>query len=131
VEILEILSPDIAFDEEIRERARTSSKSLCTKHYIVHENEKEVAFLSLDLRPDIEALVVYELFVPRKMRHRGIGTRVMKETERLARSMGFRKLLLNPKPFEGDYSKAELVNWYRQQGFTERSDFPTQLEKLI
>ena len=89
--LVELTSAGDAGNEEIRQKANASSRSQHTMHYSVYENDHEVAFLSLDIRPDVDHLVLYEIFVSREFRRRGIATRLLAQTESLARCWGYRK----------------------------------------
>jgi len=129
--LIEIASDEQATDEEVRERAKTSKKAARTKHYIVCEDHCEVAFLSLDLIPDVDYLVLYEIFVPKRLRGRGIGTRLLTEVERVAKSNEYQRITLTPWPLDPDYPEEKLVSWYERCGFKERLDCPSELEKWI
>ena len=82
MEFLEITAAEQCHEQEIRARASASSKARHTRHYVVWQEGLTVAFLSLDLIPNVEYLVVYELFVPRALRRQGVGSRVLAEVER-------------------------------------------------
>jgi N-acetylglutamate synthase-like GNAT family acetyltransferase len=130
-ELLEITTPDPVSDRELRERACTSPKGQMTKQYVFLEDGREVAFLSLDHRRDLGVLVLYEMFVPMGLRHQGIGSRLLQYAERMAKRDGYKKVFVWPKPFEQNYPRADLVEWYRKHGYSERSDCPDEMEKQV
>ncbi len=82
------------------------------------ENGNEVAYLALDWWPLHQRtdLVLYELFVPQKFRHCGVGARILAETERLAIAAGYLRVVLTARPLE-PYAKERLSEWYLSHGF--------------
>jgi GNAT superfamily N-acetyltransferase len=102
-----------------------------TKQFAVREDGSEVAFLALDLIPDTDYLVLYEIFVPSELRRQGIGLRLLGEVENLARSLGYEKVTLFPSPLDSGYPESKLVAWYRRHGYATRPDCPTELEKRV
>src|ERR1039457_2019335 len=106
---------------EIRRRAEQSSKSLYTRHYLLIDKGKEVAFVSVDLRPKVDYQVLYELFVPTELRGNGSGSQALGLVDALARTLGLARIVLNPMPFEGRFSQARLRNWYKKHGYEESS----------
>ena len=125
-----IKEPSEIVDLKIRERAVNSSKSYQTIHFLAFEEEQEVAFLSVDTRPNVPYLVLYELFVPRQLRNRGIGSRVLIQVEVLARNLGYEKITVFPSPLELDFPKERLWKWYRKHGYI-LSSCESELEKSI
>src|SRR5262245_9285037 len=98
-------------DPEICERLAQSPRGRHTQHYIVTEDEAEVAFLSLDFVPRVDYLVLYEIYVPERLRRSGIGSRLIVEVENIARSHGYTRVTLSPSPLDTDKSATELLNW--------------------
>jgi len=129
--LLEIANPENITTVAIRKRAEASSRSLHTKQYVVVENGLEVGFLSLDIRPKVDYLVLYELFVPEEYRCRGVASRTLIETEKFAKSLEYKKVTLNPSSLENEYPKSKLINWYKKRGYIERQECPSELEKCI
>lgn len=117
--------------DSLRARAEKSSKSAYTHHYLVYDEDSEVAFLSLDIRPNVDYLVLYEIFVKPELRHQGIGSRLLLETEKLAKNLGLWRIILNPEPFERNFSREALVNWYRKKGYVTAEQCPIELEKHL
>lgn len=76
-------------NEAIRRSAKDGSKAVVTRHFVAVENHEEVAFVSLDIfPPSQQPLCLYTLVVPKLLRRKGIGSRVLAEVERQAREMG-------------------------------------------
>lgn len=76
-QIVEVADSRTVVNYSLRDRALASSRGCYTKHYIVYDQDSEVGFLSVDPRPDLNLLVIYEIFVMPQIRGRGIGTRVL------------------------------------------------------
>lgn len=131
LEIVEITPESQPNDPEVRERATTSSKSRCTKHFLIRKDKVEVGFLSIDTIPEVEYLVVYEIFVPRALRKRGVGSEILREAENIGRQLGYKRVNLTPCPLEFGYSPQELIAWYKSRGYRTRRECQTELEKLI
>jgi GNAT superfamily N-acetyltransferase len=131
MEIIEITAPEDGAYPELRARAVTSTKARHTHHYIIRDGDEEIAFLSLDLIPSVNYLVLYEVFVPQELRRRGIGSKVLREVEELAKRRGYEKITLTACPLDDDFSEDELVGWYKKRGYTESPDCPDKLEKWL
>ncbi len=97
-------------DIELGGFAEGRPKGKYTQHYAVMLGAQEVAFLALDFIPEAEYLVLYEIWVPKKLRHKGIGSHVIQELDRIAKDWGYRKIFVRPSPFENDYPESELFN---------------------
>jgi GNAT superfamily N-acetyltransferase len=121
------LSPPSA----IAERSELSNRSRCTRHYVAFEAGRAVAFVSLDIHHRLQWLVLYELFVPREYRGRGIGTCALSVVERFGRKLGYAKLTLRPHPLDIEYPFSKLKSWYRRLGYEARGDSADDLEKVI
>lgn len=119
-------------DESIKNRIRQSSKTRYTLHYVFQRKIGEaLAFLSIDVRPNVDYLVLYEIFVPPGLRENGIGSRALIQVESLAKKLGLKRIALFPKPFEKNISKEKLIAWYKNRGFIESNSCPDELEKVI
>ncbi len=103
---------------EIQGRAENGSACQLTKKYAAYENGCEVAYFALDWWPldQKRDLWLYELFVPLHLRHRGIGTHILAEVEKLALDNCYQRVVLVARPLE-NYSKKKLRDWYRKHGF--------------
>lgn len=131
VQLVELNGDDRCNDVELHARMSQSPKARHTHHYVGIKDELEVAFLALDQIPDVDYLVLYEIFVRSGCRGSGIGSRLLGEVERLAAALGYAKITLSPWPLEQGYPEAKLIAWYKRHGYVERSDFPAELEKGI
>jgi len=110
-------NPEEIVDLGIRERYVNSSRSCYTQHYVIKDDGCEVGFLSLDLAPLDEPLVIYEVFVPRHLRRNGLGTKLLKVAEQTARSLGYEWTLIIPKTMDDAFPQANLEAWYRENGY--------------
>jgi len=98
--------------------------------YVVYKGGNQVAILFFDLCV-CDGLVLYELFVAKEYRRRGIGTALIREAEVVASSRGYSQLVLRPRPLEDGLSCEQLVRWYRARGFTPSVDRPDLLRKEV
>lgn len=129
--LLELANLESVDSFEIRKRSEASSKSQHTKQYFIVENDLEVGFLSLDIRPNVDYLVLYEIFVLQKYRCQGVASRTLAEVEQFAKSLKYKKITLSPSPLENEQSKPELICWYKKRGYVESQECPSELEKYI
>jgi hypothetical protein len=53
----------------------------------------------------------------------------LQAAETLARTLGYSKIYLLPKPFEGDYPERKLIEWYRKHSYQWRADCPSKWKK--
>jgi len=114
MEFVELRTCENALTCEVRERAKRNTHEL-TKNYSVRENGAEVAYVALE-RHDRRYLILYEMFVPEALRQQGIGSRILAETERLAKAESYPRVLLIAHPLE-PYPQEKLAAWYRRRGF--------------
>ncbi|MBF0328583.1 MAG: GNAT family N-acetyltransferase [Nitrospirae bacterium] len=119
IQLIKADTADCFKSSELMMRASESSKSLKTKHYRVIADCGEVAFVSLDRwpEPEISRMVIYEIFVLRNMRRKGIGTALLTEIEKVAMQEGFRKTYLRPSTLDCTFSQTDMVNWYLCKGY--------------
>jgi GNAT superfamily N-acetyltransferase len=126
--IVEVVDWRGVINGAIRDRAERSSRGSCTKHFVLYEQGNEVAFLSVDPRPDLNLLVIYEVFVVPELRRHGISTRVLLAAEKLARETGFPRARLTPKALgyppgeERDRETRKLIEWYERHGYRVTAD---------
>ena len=76
-------------------------------------------------------MVLYEIFVKRDMRRKGIGTAVLSEIEKIAVEEGFLKIRLRPSPLDREMSQWELVNWYLREGYDWELNSSGNMEKQL
>jgi len=63
-------------------------------------------------------LYVEGLFVERRFRGRGFGSRLLSEAEGLARRLWLKEMMLEPSPLdESFFGYDDLVSWYLKRGF--------------
>lgn len=130
--MLEILiNPEHLENEAIRNRAKSRSRAMSTHHYVAKESGNEIGFVAIDANQNVEHLVLYEIFVPPNLRLKGIGTKLLVEVEAMAKELGYKKVTVNPEPFEQDYPKSKLVEWYKSHGYREIASGTKELEKFV
>jgi GNAT superfamily N-acetyltransferase len=92
VELMLVQSPADFKREDNRRRAEIGGKNSLTNQFAAWEHGEEVGFLSLDIyppdqHPDIDWYTIYEIFVPRPLRSKGIGTRLLEAAEQAGREI--------------------------------------------
>ena len=113
MELRSITNPENLQNDTIRNRARGGSKTAVTRHFAAIEGEVEVAFVALDILPAPEdQLVLYELVMPKELRSRGIGSRVLMEVESLAKEWKYVGMLIRPHPLDEHWTTDRLNRWY-------------------
>jgi GNAT superfamily N-acetyltransferase len=118
-------------DAEIRQRISSSSKGKRTRQFIAQQDSLEIGFASMDEIPEMSCLALCELFVPTQLRGFGLGRLLLKMVEARALAQGYEQVTLSPSPLELEFPAERLVDWYKRQGYTERTGCPTELEKKI
>jgi GNAT superfamily N-acetyltransferase len=131
VELVEVQPDGPCHDPEIRQHMSSSKKARFTKHFIARQDGNYVGFVAIDKNPGVDYLVLYELFVSKRLRGAGLGASLLDEVEKWAASEGYERVTLFPSPLELGFPAARLVAWYKRHGYTERPDFPSELEKWI
>jgi GNAT superfamily N-acetyltransferase len=124
-------NPSNISDHQLRDKALHSSKATYTKHYIAYDYSDEIGFLSLDIIPNTDYLILYEIYVKPHLRRRGIGTELLKLVERHARELDYKYVFVRPQPMEENISKDHLITWYLNNGFIVKDKVPDELYKLI
>jgi GNAT superfamily N-acetyltransferase len=113
----------------LRARAELSPKARFTEHYVAKDGENEVAFVSIDANPGVDYLVLYELFVDRRGRRQGHGTRIVDAVAGLARARGYNRIRLRPHALD-NVAPADVETFYSRAGFLS-GDTTGELEKAI
>ncbi|QWG19214.1 GNAT family N-acetyltransferase [Bradyrhizobium sediminis] len=116
---------------DIRQRMECSPKARFTKHYVARHEGIEIGFVAVDVIPEADFLVLYELFILASFRGRGLGALVLTEVERFASHLEYPCITLYPSPLEPHFPVERLVAWYRRQGYSQRKESPLELEKRI
>jgi GNAT superfamily N-acetyltransferase len=116
-------------DPELRTIARHSKRGPQTIWYRVIFNGREVAFVAIDrLR---QHFVLLQLFVPRALRGKGIGSAVLRTVEALARSEGYGSVRVWPRPIDRSVDLESLGRWYRVRGYRVVPNGAGDMEKQV
>jgi hypothetical protein len=118
MELREVQRDEQLADEELQNRHANSSLSTVTHHYAALEAEVEVGFLAADIISEYEFFVIYEIWVPSRLRRREIGTRILYAAGRLGRDLGYEKALLVPKTLCQEFEQDKLEAWYQRKGYS-------------
>jgi ribosomal protein S18 acetylase RimI-like enzyme len=114
--------------EELDIRARHNPWTEQRLQYLVRSGGRAVAFVSFDMLPERDFIVLYELFVASRHRRRGIGSTLVAEAKRIASVRGYRRIIVRPAPLSEDVSEEVLTAWYQSLGFRLRASEPGTLE---
>lgn len=131
IRLIEVVSADDFHQPELSERFRVSTKSSKTVSYRALRDKCEVAFVALDRWPELDRLVLYELFVPVSLREKGVGSATLQAVEELAVSEGFAVVRLLPRPLDPSVDHDRLQRGYRHRGYRTTSDGTGELEKHL
>jgi GNAT superfamily N-acetyltransferase len=88
-----------------------------THWYRFVNQTSEYAFVILDIWPDDDAVILYELVVSPPLRRTGVGTTVLAAVEALTKKMGRCRVRLRPHPLDDSISPSALVRWYMKNGY--------------
>mgnify|MGYP006421193415 FL=1 len=118
-------------DPEIRDRCRVSPRSRNTVHFVYREHGHEAAFLALDVIEGADYLVLYEIYVPLRMRGNGIGGRALAALAAFAAAKGCSWIYAFAHPIDGTRTEQDLERWYVQNGFCPRDNGTGELELSV
>lgn len=118
-------------DGTLRKRARECARIRFTKHYIVHDDNREVAYLAIDYVPGFDYIFLYELFIRKEDRGKGIGSELLSRVEKLAKELGYKKVMLHAESFDKNITKESIENWYKKRGYLPSGKIQNGLEKLL
>ena len=118
-------------NEEILHRVANSVKAKNTEHYVAKINRQEIGFISVDSNEGVDYLVLYEIFIPHSFRGKGYGSKLLEQVVVMAKNLGYKRVTVNPEPFEKDFPKEILIKWYQKNGFSEMKGNTGEFEKNI
>lgn len=116
MELLEISSEQIS-DEKIRERWTHAGNGMYTHRFIAMEDGKEVGFLAVDIIPEYEHFIIYEIYVVKSSRRHGIGVKLLDAAEQMALDNGYAWSLVTARSLTDDFSQVDLEAWYRRRSY--------------
>lgn len=116
---------------DICQRMTRSSKAKFTKHYVAKHDGIEVGFVAMDVIPGVDYLVLYEIFIIASFRGVGLGALLLSQVEHFADLFEYARVTVFPTPIEPPFPAQRLVAWYKRNGYSERADCPSELEKML
>jgi GNAT superfamily N-acetyltransferase len=122
MELVELTNPEQASNVELRERAKHIGANGYTKNFLVFEEGREVAFVSLDFWPKGYPLILHDLLVSTDVRRNLVGTRVLNAVEVIAKQNNYPAVSLQPKSFNSSLPNKRLISWYKRCGYTQVSN---------
>lgn len=117
IEIKEIVSTNQINSMRIRAKAKDSSKSAITTHYLILNREDEVGFISIDRDNIKNRITVYEIFIEPTHRRKGYASEAMRCAERLALHMGCDSICVLPLIPGDRKATRELIKWCLRLGY--------------
>ena len=130
MKLIEITEDIPVNSDEIKGRIVQSKKNAYTQHYLIMDNEDEIAFLSLDLMYDRKLLFLYELFVINSKRKKGYGSKIMDLVFEFAKNQSFAEVYLDPNPFDGSITLDVLKRFYIKKGFKIQEETSQMVKKI-
>jgi len=116
IEIVAVASPGALRSPVLRDRAERAWRPN-SRQYVARLGSNEAGYLSFEDRADLRIGVVYEIFVVRESRGRGVGSSLLAYGEGLARAASYSGVRLCPRPLDDDIDRSRLVRWYERQGY--------------
>ena len=129
MQLKEILRDDEILDEEISVWFKESPSVSIIRHYVARENGAEVGFVSVDITPT--AFFIYTLCVPKRLRKKGIGSRLLIAAEALALGQGYQEVRLRPQTLDPCFPQRKLEEWYRRNGYSSTKECKDVFTKRI
>lgn len=117
---------------DLKQRATCNVPAETRLRYVVLRGKEEVAFLSFDLIPTWDFLVLYEMYVAKPFRRQGIGTQILDLADDIARRHG-RKSVVHTvgAPLDSDISHKKLVQYFLDRGFQRTRRARNSLERFV
>lgn len=130
VETIELLSPSDLSDIQLFQRAH-KAKVFRSRQLLARILNIEVGYLSFDNRPDLKIGVLYDLLVLPNHRCQGIGRSLVQAAENIALSLGYKRIRLCPRAFDGSVNQKWLESWYLHQDYLPCNDGTNEFEKKL
>jgi GNAT superfamily N-acetyltransferase len=115
----------------LAERARHAPSSPISRLFRVRADGEEAGLVVLDVWCRSDEVVLYELYIDPKHRHRGIGSGTLKAVEGYARSLGRRTVKLIPHSLDPTVKDTVLIEWYRSLGYSWERGLESCLVKAV
>lgn len=128
IEIAEFTLPAALNDLQLRERA-LHSKVARSRQFLATIDGAEAGYLSVDDRSDLKLVVLYDLLVLLRFRRKGIGSALVANGENLARALGYNRVRVLPRAFDGSVGQRWLESWYVHRGYKLAGDGTEEYEK--
>jgi GNAT superfamily N-acetyltransferase len=96
MELIEAITDQIS-DNEVRRRHLESSVGEHTMHYVACESGVDIGLLSVDPIPGYDDFIIYEIFVPARLRREGIGSRILRAAEKIGKELGTKAFCFQQK----------------------------------
>ncbi len=116
MEIREVKLVDVKC-EILRERLERA-KSGRTVEYVVIINDAEVAALSYEDWSEKSLGFIYEIFLLKQYRNKGLGSKILEFAEKKAIELKCQKIELDAHSLDEHTEQNWLFSWYEKKGYT-------------
>ena len=87
--------------------------------------------MAVDRRPELDLLVLYEVFVPRALRNQGYGGEALSAVEEMAVKERFSVVRIRQHPLDEDVDHDDLIRWYRRRGYRPDPSIASEMKKRV
>jgi hypothetical protein len=132
VELHPIRSTKQLWHPTLKKRMKLSPPPGVMKHLRAMLAHEEIGLVVIDLFPDTDELILYELFINPDLRRSGNGSATLRAVEDHAWRIGRRRVTLEARQIDPpSMSEPELVRWYQARGYTKSPRLEGGLEKRL
>jgi GNAT superfamily N-acetyltransferase len=119
-------------DPVLRSRASKAPALDTIRRLKVNADGVETALVLLDVHPDHDSVILYEIFLLAGQRNVGIGTKILAAVEGYVLNLGRACLEVWPRSVDrASRSDAQLVKWYRRHGYRSAEAGSQRLKKAL
>lgn len=113
-----VLSCSEISNAALRQWAEPRSRASYTRIFVATVDNKDIAYVAVDVVPIRDYVELYQLYVLPEQRRRGSGTTILRKVEQMATELGLKKIVLNPQPIDGEWTREDLIRWYLRNGYS-------------
>lgn len=118
-------------DPKLRGRAKRAPQSPVSRWFLATDRGEKVAFVVLDVWPDNENVILYELYVPPRLWRHGVGSATLVAIEAYVRNLGRTSLELDARALTEQLEQDWLERWYERRGYVRSADQPERFRKEL
>jgi GNAT superfamily N-acetyltransferase len=126
-----VLSCSEISNAALRQWAEPRSRASYTRIFVATVDNKDIAYVAVDVVPIRDYVELYQLYVLPEQRRRGYGTTILRKVEQMATELGLKKIVLNPQPIDGEWTREDLIRWYLRNGYSWLSEDKNLMLKRV